>query len=156
MDEDKIRELLDKYWEGDTSLEEEQELKSYFASSQVSDEFAPFTPLFLFFEEEKRIEMESPVAHPPVEKKGGNIISIKWLINIAASVAVVVAMFFIVRNFSPQQPDQYAFEDTYESPEEAYAEVKKALLYVSSKMNKGVSTAAHSLEKMEPLDEIIK
>jgi hypothetical protein len=155
MDEIKIRELLDKYWEGETSLEEERELSSYFVSSQVTDEFAPFIPLFAFFEEGRNIRMEVSVVQPPMEETKGKIVNIRWLISIAASIAIFLAVFFINKNISTEQSAQYAFEDTYQTPEEAYAEVKKALLYVSTKMNKGVSTAAESLEKMEPLDKII-
>ena len=155
MDEIKVKELLDKYWEGETSLEEERELSSYFVSSQVTDEFAPFIPLFAFFEEGRHIRMEGSVVQPPMEEIKGKVINIRWLISIAASIAVFLAVFFINKKISTEQSVQYAFEDTYHTPEEAYAEVKKALLYVSTKMNKGVSTAAESLEKMEPLDKII-
>ncbi len=155
MEEIKIRELLDKYWKGETSLEEERELSSYFVSSQVTDEFAPFIPLFAFFEEARHIRMESSIVQPPVEDIKGKIVNIRWLISIAASIAIFLAVFFINNKISTEQTTQYAFEDTYDTPEEAYAEVKKALLYVSIKMNKGVTTAAESLEKMEPLDKII-
>lgn len=155
MEEIKIRQLLDKYWEGETSLEEERELSSYFGSSQVTDEFAPFIPLFAFFEEGRHIRMEASVVQPPIEETKGKIVNIRWLVSIAASVAIFLAVFFINQKISTEQTAQYAFEDTYHTPEEAYAEVKKALLYVSTKMNKGVTTAAESLEKMEPLDRII-
>lgn len=155
MEENKIREILERYWEGESSLEEEKELRSYFASSQVSDEFAPFIPLFAFFEEEKYVEMTTPIEQPKIEKSGGKIINFKWAINVAASIAIFMAMFFINRQIQKTQPAQYAYHDTYQTPEEALEEVKQALLYVSEKMNKGVTATAYSLEKMEPLDEIV-
>ncbi|MCB0688157.1 MAG: hypothetical protein KDC53_16585 [Saprospiraceae bacterium] len=156
MEENKIREILEKYWEGETSLEEEKELRSYFASSQVSDEFAPFIPLFTFFEQEQLVEMKSEITKPVAEKQGGKVINLRWAINVAASIAIFALMFLVNKQLK-QEPNanQFAYEDTYQSPEEALKEVKLALLYVSEKMNKGVSTTAHSLEKMQPLDEII-
>ncbi|MBK8506553.1 MAG: hypothetical protein IPL46_32760 [Saprospiraceae bacterium] len=154
MEENKIREVLERYWEGETSLEEEKELKSYFASSQVTDEFAPFIPLFAFFDEEKHKEMSAHITLPNETKKA-KVINFKWLINIAASIVIFIAMFFINKNLNRESVQQYAYHDTYQTPEEAYLEVKQALLFVSAKMNKGVSTVSHSLGKMEPLDKII-
>ena len=155
MEESKIREVLERYWEGETSLDEEKELRSYFASSQVADEFIPFIPLFAFFDEEKHKEMPSDISLPNEIKKGGKVVNFKWLINVAASLVIFIAMFFINKNLNRESVEQYAYQDTYQTPEEAYLEVKQALLFVSTKMNKGVSTVSQSLEKMEPLDRII-
>ena len=155
MGENKIRGILEKYWEGESTLEEEKELRSYFASSQVSEEFAPFIPLFTYFDEEQHVQMESEIAEPK-PKAEGRIVNLKWVINVAASIAIFVAMFFINKQVNHKDSaQQYAYHDTYQTPEEALAEVKQALLYVSAKMNKGVSTTTNSLEKMEPLSEII-
>ena len=154
MRENNIREVLEKYWDGETSLEEERELRSYFASSQVAEEFAPFIPLFAFFDEEKHKEMSAHITLPR-EIKTGKVVNFKWLINIAASIVIFISIFFINKNLNRDRVDQYAYNDTYQTPEEAYLEVKQALLFVSAKMNKGVSTVSQSLEKMEPLDEII-
>ena len=100
--------------------------------------------------------MESEITKPVVEKQGGKVINLRWAINVAASIAIFALMFLVNKQLK-QEPNanQFAYEDTYQSPEEALKEVKLALLYVSEKMNKGVSTTAHSLEKMQPLDEII-
>jgi hypothetical protein len=154
MEENKIREVLERYWEGETSLEEEKELRSYFASSQVADEYASYIPLFVFFDEERHKEMSTHIKLP-IDVKKGKVINIKWLINIAASIVIFIAMFFINKNLNRENVHQYAYHDTYQTPEEAYLEVKQALLFVSVKMNKGVSTISQSLEKMEPLDKII-
>ncbi|NND34313.1 MAG: hypothetical protein HKN76_17145 [Saprospiraceae bacterium] len=155
MEDHKIKGLLDKYWEGETTLEEERELKSYFASSQVADEFLPFSPLFAFYEEAQHVEMQREIKAPTPVSGGGKTVNLRWLINIAASIAIFIAMFYINKNSKSNMPEQYAYHDTYQSPEEAYDEVKKVLLFVSAKMNKGVNTAAKGLEKMEPLHEIL-
>lgn len=41
-----IAELLDRYWEGETSLDEERQLKAYFASSEVDERFHEAALLF--------------------------------------------------------------------------------------------------------------
>ncbi len=50
MDEIKI--LLDKYFEGQTSLKEEQILKSYFRKKNIPESLQSYKPMFLFFDEE--------------------------------------------------------------------------------------------------------
>ncbi|MBK8080845.1 MAG: hypothetical protein IPK25_11490 [Saprospiraceae bacterium] len=40
-----INDLLEKYWEGETTVEEENILKSYFQNGQVMPEHEAFTPL---------------------------------------------------------------------------------------------------------------
>jgi hypothetical protein len=155
MEDHKIRMLLDKYWEGETSLAEEQDLRSYFASSQVADEFLSYSPLFAYFQDAQHVQMKGEIKTPVLQLSSGKTISMRWLINVAASVAIFLAMFFLNRNSKSTLTEQYAYHDTYQDPQEAYDEVKRALLFVSEKMNRGVSTAAWSLEKMEPLAEIL-
>ena len=43
---DKIKQLLDKYWEGHTSVDEENMIKSYFASSNVDAEVQMYSNYF--------------------------------------------------------------------------------------------------------------
>ncbi len=42
-----INNILEKYWNAETSLKEEAELKAYFSSNDVSEEHQPFAGLFL-------------------------------------------------------------------------------------------------------------
>lgn len=48
----KIEELLNKYFEGETSCEEERELRSFFAGSNVPEELKVYIPLFAYIEQE--------------------------------------------------------------------------------------------------------
>lgn len=50
-----IQTLLDRYWEGETTLEEERELKAYFASGHVDEQFQTIAPLFQAFREEQNV-----------------------------------------------------------------------------------------------------
>lgn len=43
--------LLDKYWEGESTLEEESLLKTYFQSDDVADDHLEFLPLFAWMKE---------------------------------------------------------------------------------------------------------
>lgn len=47
-----IEELLEKYFEGDTSAKEEQQLRAFFAGKAVPEELTPYKALFGYFDEE--------------------------------------------------------------------------------------------------------
>ena len=48
MDYKYINQLLDRYWQGETTLEEEQILRSFFSQLCVPEELAKFRPLFVY------------------------------------------------------------------------------------------------------------
>jgi hypothetical protein len=52
----KITKLLDKYWEGDTSLEEEHEIKQYFLSDNIDKQHLQYKGLFVFFNQQSTIQ----------------------------------------------------------------------------------------------------
>ena len=52
-----IEALLEKYWEGETSLEEERLLKAYFASGEVDAVLRPFAPFFQVVKEEQSVQL---------------------------------------------------------------------------------------------------
>lgn len=51
-----INELLDRYFEGDTSGEEERRLRAFFTSDEVPPELAIYKSLFTFWEEEAKLK----------------------------------------------------------------------------------------------------
>ena len=52
-----IETLLEKYWEGETSLEEERQIKGYFASGAVDQRLLQYTSLFQAIREEQVVQM---------------------------------------------------------------------------------------------------
>lgn len=55
-----IQTLLDRYWEGETTLEEERALKAYFASGQVDERLRSVAPLFQALREEQTVQYTKP------------------------------------------------------------------------------------------------
>ncbi len=155
MEENRVKSLLNKYWEGETSLEEEKELHSYFQSAEVKDEFRSIQPLFAFFSEAGEMKMQGDVKLLEKDFPKRKVVNLRWIINVAASLAIFFALFFVNKK-DDYDSQQFVYEDTYEDPEQAYAQVKEALLFLSGKMNKGMNTASTSLEKIRPLEEIVK
>lgn len=62
-----LKDLLNKYFEGETSAAEEKQLRDFFASSEIPPEWAEYKPLFAYFDEE--IEKEQQKVHESFKKK---------------------------------------------------------------------------------------
>lgn len=62
----KIEELIDRYFEGQTSCEEERELRSFFTQENVPESLQVYRPLFVCLDQEaKAFRQESaPVKMP--------------------------------------------------------------------------------------------
>lgn len=56
MDYKYINQLLDRYWDGETTLEEEQILRSFFSQLCVPEELAKYRPLFMYEQTEPKTD----------------------------------------------------------------------------------------------------
>ncbi|AZQ44156.1 hypothetical protein [Nonlabens ponticola] len=141
-----MNDLLEKYWNGATSLQEEQQLRDYFAGDSVARSHEVYRSLFNSFELESRLEDGDYDAFAKVKSKQSqdHIFNRRtWKgIAIAASMAVAVAVG--TGYFETQQQQDLG---TYETPEEAYEATVAALEMVSARINKGKST-------LQPMKEI--
>lgn len=150
-------EILERYWNGETSLEEEKWLKANHEGS-----------LFRYLNEEYQVQsnlsfdklMNSIEALPTDEpvKPRLKIFSLnQWVSAIAACLIILAGAFFILRSdHVPDTSEQFAMAETYEDPEQAYQEVKEALLLISSKINQTSTEVATHISKAEPYTEIFK
>jgi len=55
MEKMTVLRLLDKYWQAETSLDEEKALADYFRGPSVDADLAPYGELFAYFDEEARV-----------------------------------------------------------------------------------------------------
>jgi hypothetical protein len=99
MNEQKIHELLQRYFEGASSLDEERELHRYFAGEHISDTLKAYRPLFMFFAEERSIAPPKPKAVTRNLRIGLSIVT-----GIAASIAIL----FLV-GVPKMQSDNYVY-----------------------------------------------
>ncbi len=121
--------LLEKYFEGETTIQEERELKAYFSSSEVASHLESYKPMFTNFQKQKEIQFTKTLPLQP--RKQNNV---KW-IGVAASL---VALFSTLLYFNSQSDSEDL--GTFSSPEEAFVETQKALNMVSAEVNKGVKS----------------
>ena len=140
-----VEQLLEKYFQGATTIAEEKQLKAYFSSNDVAPHLAKYQMLFGYFETQKGTQYEQKL---PLQPRKQN--TVKW-IGIAASFVVLfgLATFY----FYPSEPKH---EDlgTYGNPEEALAATHKALLMVSKQVNIGMESVVY-LEEYEKTKKTI-
>ncbi len=143
-----MNELLEKYWEGQTSLQEEQQLRDYFASDQVLPQHELYRPLFaaLVVESSSEVDDFDAFAKVNTQQTQEKIVNSKtWKgIVAAASISLLVALGAGYFN-QPSQQDL----GTYEDPQEAYEATLAALELVGTKFNKGRNN-------LQPLTQINK
>lgn len=138
--ESRIEELLAKYWEGETTLDEENELKAYFKENPS------LTPTGLFFRSLKKtaeVESEKPFVIPGRKQVWRRL-----------SMAATIVMGITVGAYVLQNPgtnDDFEIDD----PEEAYEIARSVLMKMSSSLNEG-QTHSQQLEKLNKAEEIIK
>jgi len=162
MDLKKAEALRKKYWAGMTSLEDEKELKKMAEQmiEETDSDVAFFnylnktsakTPLDEEFDNKilKLIDGEK-------NKSKTKIIILKYW-YIAASLALIISASIIFKNriFNETKSEQVVRTDTFDDPEKAFEETKKALLFLSEKLNQS-SEYATQFSKFEQSQEILK
>lgn len=148
MDSNEIGKLLEKYWNCETSLEEEKILRDYFNGGVVPENMSDAAGVFKYFEGERQRSLstsfDSEISkNLKKEVKAGKVVSmVRWvqIARIAAGVLVVVAATYFVRN---EVRKSYAADtvDTYNDPALALEETKKALLLISRGFGKAKEKA---------------
>ncbi len=171
---EEIKILLDKYFEGESSLQDEALLNEYFNGNDVDADLKQFQPLFRFFKVEKEILLSETATNKVLdikkgEKKhsilrGGKVVGLWW--RAAAAVMILgFSTFLINRQFNQTVKKCVADNcrvkvfDESDDPEKALAEVQAALKLVSKKMKKGTDETNHSMKKVrvitDEMDKII-
>jgi hypothetical protein len=133
MTTEEIKHLLEKYWAGDTSLEEEFTLKTFFSGDTVPEELRKYQPLFLW--KTKQLQLKGSQALKPELKKPLNF---QWysFFKIAASVMLVLTLG--IGFYTHYQQEKYIdriFPETYSNPEDALQETKIVIGKISSVLN---------------------
>lgn len=153
MDFKEKEELLQKYWNCETSLEEEKQLREYFHGQDIPEQLKETAALFQYFEEVKKKSLNDVAFDNQVMRKVNPKEShIRKLVyntmRIAAGLLVVIAATWFIRTEVRQTIPQEVV-DTYDDPELAFEETKKALLMIS----KSFGTAQEQTRKINMFNE---
>ncbi len=146
-----IHKILDLYWSGESSLEQEKILRDYFQRDDIDPSLAPYRGLFNFFSEEKKNEIKLEDLKLPFEEEshGATVRRLRpfqrW-IGVAASIILLIGFFWVF------QTKSHSYNDTYQDPELAWEQTKEALYFLSNKMDKGAEESVEQIKQLERLD----
>ncbi len=135
-----IEKLLERYFEGQTSLSEENSLRNWFAVNEVPEHLQALKAQFACFVAEAETAMDKNKA----EKELIDLIAERQLqlarrkrfirfytaSGIAAVLLLAAGLFFVLK--------PTPVEDSFNDPAMAWQEIHKALFFVSEKLNMGI------------------
>jgi hypothetical protein len=130
--ENTIKNLLDKYLEGETSINEEKILSDYFNSEHVKPEWEVYKSMFSFFQvtkEEQPTKTFVPKVRP-IWKSWHNIAAVLML-------ALATTLFFKSQKAANQDLG------TYQDPEVAFEETIKVFDLIGDRLNTGKKEMQH-------------
>ena len=113
-----IDKLLEKYWNGETSLEEERVIKSHFKSNPALNNESHY---FQFLAKQKSVKYNGPKV---TNRKRA------WL---SAAATITIGIITAALVFNDAKKDPFAIED----PQEAFQATKEALMMIGAELNQG-------------------
>lgn len=168
MDSRELKQLLDKYFKAETSLEEEQQLKEAFRDPSGMDRDLLQYQAFFGYLDKQRTEGVSSAFDQKLEARlrevSGGLRPLgrrfsPWL-RVAAGLALLIGLFWVARlSFRPSATspaaDQWAVYET-DDPQKALEETMKALALVSNKFKKAEDATVKGLSGFEKIETIKK
>ncbi len=166
MKKEELERLLQKYYSGESTVEEERALSVFFNSDNVPDGYETEKAIFSYYissiqvpEPSTDLEQRIISGIDEAQKKSGKFKRyILPSLSVAAGIMILAGTWF----FFSRQND---LQDTFTDPQIAYAETMKILLGVSNQMNKAeralqpVSVMTElplkSLENLSSIHEVI-
>jgi hypothetical protein len=145
-----IYQLLKKYWDTETSVEEEKIIKKSLSVTEDID-LQNEKLLFTFFENEKKISYQGNL---PIG--GSKVVKHNFIRSIAVAASIVLLMSYsaliFTNNGTGKANNLVKHEIT--DPDEALEIAKDALTILAVNYKKGEETVTSSIEKLEKLDII--
>jgi hypothetical protein len=150
MELDKIENILEKYFQGETTITEENQLKEYFSSSDVAQHLEQYKPIFGYL---SQVKQQKSTQEIPLKTKKRNV---AWL-SIAASIVVLLGIgtyYFTGEKITSVTAQSEL--GTYDDPEEALKATQKALSLLSSNVNVGIESVQYINEYEQSKNRIFK
>lgn len=157
--------LIEKYWAGETTLEEEKVLKAYFEKEEIEEELVTFAPMFHYWKDAKKTTFQQPLdnilIHSNAKVKPLKVVNRVYQIRkIAAAILVLIMIGFGYQKIqTPSKGERiatYWANKEIKDPQEAFLKTKAALLLVSKKLNSGTEAAFQQVTKVQQVGQFIK
>jgi hypothetical protein len=157
MELKEIQQLLQVYFNGESSLEDERKLEAYYKSGDVAEEVAEYAEFFGGISELANVVNDESIEDDVMDyilenehrEKTKYRSMWKMVTGIAASIIIVLGSFAVY------QAQQKPFEDTFKNQEEARAYAAQTLSFVSGKYSKGMAQLSN-FEKLRIANNPVK
>ncbi len=155
-----IEDLLERYYNAQTSEAEEQRLKDFFINEDVPFHLQREKEIFLQLqaaqvpeklEEKLSKQIDKWAIQERFVKKNPQRRTFQWIGSIAASLLILYGMGWHFND----TPSNYR-QDTCATPEEAYVHTKKALMMFAQALNKGVKQMEVIQERTDKVERNIQ
>ena len=162
--------LLESYWNADSSLEDEKILHAYFSGDNVSEKHDAFKDLFFFYANQRSAESNLDLGQLLMKHDShgggaatdtttmpqasrGKVFSMRRMASAIAAIFVLGFAAVTVMNQTSEPETQYRGKyvqlDDEADAQEAYEITKQAFALLSKKMNKSSKTVKESVKKAE-------
>lgn len=143
MESKRLETLLNRYWNCVSTRKEEEELRKYFSENygNIPEELKDVAGLFKYYDSEKETNLDRTfdtelLSKLSSRKSKGKHRQLFNLLKVAAAIGLVGGASYIFRQ-SLQPENRPELLGTYENPEQAFEETKKAFALIASKLGKG-------------------
>jgi len=141
----KIEILIESYFDGNTTLEEERILKKYFAQEVAPTHLQEYKLMFDYFGQSKTEVSNQPIQVKPIKKTWNK----SWL-----SIAAAVILLFTIYKIIPTA-DGFTKAERVEA-QKAYVESQKAFQLISKSLNRGNNKIAYLQDYKTTKNKIFK
>ncbi|MDX9883020.1 MAG: hypothetical protein RBS73_13240 [Prolixibacteraceae bacterium] len=138
MEPGEVKILLQKFFDGQTTVEEEMILSDFFSNQEVPAGLEIYRNFFVAAGELSSVRFEGfeeEVMDHILESENRERKKYRWLWQTVTSAAAVLLLAVLLVNYNQ---DETQIKDTYSDPEIAYAEATKTLRYMAGKYQKGM------------------
>ncbi len=166
MDYDNIQTLLERYFEGNSSLAEEKHLKAYFQQKEIDPELEVYRSLFVWQVEEQAVSLsrdfkDNLLLEIEAEQKVGFVRRfLRHPMSRAAAVLVLLTgMWWAYQTDTAMVDEGVTAEINWEqyepkTKEEALTITRNAMVMLSKELNRGTARVAKEVVKVRQLGRI--
>lgn len=140
MKKEELNKLLEKYYSGESTVEEEGALRSFFTETDTPEGYEAEKVIFGYYSAsmdipEPSVDFEVRIldaiskSEKPLRSAKTRNVSM-FILSTAAGILIMIGSYFFFA-------DKDELQDTFTDPEIAYAETIKILMDVSSQLNRG-------------------
>ena len=160
-----IETLLERYFQGETTLEEEQTLREYFRQAEVPSALEMYRSLFTSLDEWSNIKTPADFEQKlqkAIQNRAQTRPVLRWWRYAAAAAALLAGAIWWTLSVEPEKQvpvvaqeinwNQYEVKDSAE----AYRLTMEALALLSDKFKKGTSDAAQEMKRLDQLNILHK